>query len=173
MYFASSSINTGSVQFNSHLFLSPIGARTLQMPVPYPPPNVEAYTRTPSHQPLLFGRKGIDHQGSVSSILISSDVDFFFCSTSSSAFVSQFFHPNHHVPSKEGSLLRVRGRGRRQDRKVGLMASLCWMSQPCGQSLGGLSAARCARTSPCCEYAATFTQKPETEREAHCAKAGG
>jgi len=33
----------------SHLFLSPIGARTLKMPVPYPPPNVEAYTQTPSH----------------------------------------------------------------------------------------------------------------------------
>jgi len=30
------------VQFNSHLFLSPIGARTLKMPVPYPPPNVGA-----------------------------------------------------------------------------------------------------------------------------------
>jgi len=27
-----------SLQFNSHLFLSPIGARTLKMPVPYPPP---------------------------------------------------------------------------------------------------------------------------------------
>jgi len=50
-----------SVQFNSHLFLSPIRARTLKMPVPYPPPNVGAYTRTPSHQPLVFGRKGIDH----------------------------------------------------------------------------------------------------------------
>jgi len=32
-----SSILTRSVQFNSHLFLSPIGARTLKMPVPYPP----------------------------------------------------------------------------------------------------------------------------------------
>ena len=32
------------VQFNSHLFLSPIGARTLEMPVPYPPPSVGAYT---------------------------------------------------------------------------------------------------------------------------------
>jgi hypothetical protein len=50
-----------SVQYNSHLFLSPIGARTLKMPVPYPPPSVGAYTRTPSHQPLLFGRKGTDH----------------------------------------------------------------------------------------------------------------
>jgi len=48
-----------SVQFC--LFLSPIGARTLKMPVPYSPPNVGAYTRTPSHQPLLFGRKGTDH----------------------------------------------------------------------------------------------------------------
>ena len=35
-----------SVQFNSHLFSSPIGARTLKMPVPYSPPNVGAYTRT-------------------------------------------------------------------------------------------------------------------------------
>jgi len=35
-----------SVQLNSHLFLSPIGARTLKMPVPYSPPNVGAYTRT-------------------------------------------------------------------------------------------------------------------------------
>ena len=33
----------------------------VKMPVPYSPPNVGAYTRTPSHQPLLFGRKGIDH----------------------------------------------------------------------------------------------------------------
>jgi len=49
------------VQFNSHLFLSPIWARTLKMPIPYPPPSVGAYTRTPSHQPLLFGRKGTDH----------------------------------------------------------------------------------------------------------------
>jgi len=31
------------------------------MPVPYSPPNVGAYTRTPFHQPLVFGRKGIDH----------------------------------------------------------------------------------------------------------------
>ena len=29
--------------------LSPIGARTLQMPVPYLPPNVGVYPRTPSH----------------------------------------------------------------------------------------------------------------------------
>jgi len=36
---------------HSHLFLSPIGARTLKMPVPYPPPSVGVYTRTPSHQP--------------------------------------------------------------------------------------------------------------------------
>jgi len=50
-----------SVQFNSHLFLSPIGARTLKMPVNYPPPSVGAYTRAPSHQPLVFGRKGTDH----------------------------------------------------------------------------------------------------------------
>jgi len=32
-----------------------------KMPVSYPPPSVGTYTRTPSHQPLLFGRKGIDH----------------------------------------------------------------------------------------------------------------
>jgi len=51
----------GAVQFNSHLFLSLIGARTLKMPVPYSPPNVGANTRTPSHQPLVFGRKGTDH----------------------------------------------------------------------------------------------------------------
>jgi len=50
-----------SVQFNSHLFLSPIGARTLKMPVNYPPPSVGAYTRAPSQQPLVFGRKGTDH----------------------------------------------------------------------------------------------------------------
>ena len=50
-----------SVQFNSHVFLSQIGARTVEMPVPYPPPNVGAYTQTPSHQPLTFGRKGTDH----------------------------------------------------------------------------------------------------------------
>jgi len=50
-----------SVQFNSHLFLSLIGPRTLKMPVPYLPPSVGTYTRTPSHQPLLFGRKGTDH----------------------------------------------------------------------------------------------------------------
>ena len=48
-----------SVQF-SFMFKSD-WARTLKMPVPYPPPNVGAYTRTPSHQPLVFGRKGIDH----------------------------------------------------------------------------------------------------------------
>ena len=48
-----------SVQFNSHLFLSPIGARTLKMPVPYSPPSVGAYTRTPSHQPPL-GLKGVE-----------------------------------------------------------------------------------------------------------------
>jgi len=50
-----------SVQFNLTYFLSPIGARTLKMPVPYPPPSVGAYTRTPSYQPLEFGRKGTDH----------------------------------------------------------------------------------------------------------------
>jgi len=33
----------------SHLFLSPIGAQNLKTPVPYSPPNVEGYTRTPSH----------------------------------------------------------------------------------------------------------------------------
>jgi len=48
-----------TVQFSS--FLSPIGARTLKIPVPYSPPSVGAYTRTPSHQPLVFGRKGTDH----------------------------------------------------------------------------------------------------------------
>jgi len=40
------------VQFSSvqsHLFLSLIGARTLKMPVPYSPPHVGVYTRTPSH----------------------------------------------------------------------------------------------------------------------------
>ena len=50
-------IQDGSVQF-SFIF---IGARTLKMPVPYPPPSLGAYTRTPSHQPLVFGRKGTDH----------------------------------------------------------------------------------------------------------------
>jgi len=45
----------------SHLFLSPIGARTLKMPVPYSPPSVGVYTRTPSHRPPLFGRRGTDH----------------------------------------------------------------------------------------------------------------
>jgi len=45
----------------SHLFLSPIGARTLKMPVPYPPPNVESYTRTPLQQPLVLGSRGEDH----------------------------------------------------------------------------------------------------------------
>jgi len=50
-----------SVQFNSHLFLSLIGAQTLKMPVPYPPPSVGAYTQTPSHQPLVLGSKGTDH----------------------------------------------------------------------------------------------------------------
>jgi len=45
----------------SHLFLSPIGTRTLKMPVPYSPPNMGDYTRTPSHQPLVFGRRGTDH----------------------------------------------------------------------------------------------------------------
>jgi len=45
----------------SHLFLSPIRARTLKMPVPYSPPNVGVYTWTPLHQPLLFGRRGTDH----------------------------------------------------------------------------------------------------------------
>jgi len=55
------SFDLSSVQFNSHLFVSPIGARTLKMPVPYSPPSVGAYTRTPSHQPLVFGRKCTDH----------------------------------------------------------------------------------------------------------------
>jgi len=44
VYFA---LQFSSVQ--SHLFLSPIGARTLNMPVPYSPPSVGVYTRTPSH----------------------------------------------------------------------------------------------------------------------------
>jgi len=34
------------------------------MPVPYSPPNVGAYTRTPSHQPLVFSRRGTDHLSS-------------------------------------------------------------------------------------------------------------
>ena len=46
---------------HSHLFLSLIGARTLKMPIPYSPPNVESYTPTPSHQLLLFGHGGTDH----------------------------------------------------------------------------------------------------------------
>ena len=49
---------SGSVQFNSHLFLSPIGARTLKMPVPYPPPSVGAYTLAQSR--MLGGSKDID-----------------------------------------------------------------------------------------------------------------
>jgi len=39
----------GRCSFQSHLCLSPIGAWTLQMPVPYSPPSVESYTQTPSH----------------------------------------------------------------------------------------------------------------------------
>jgi len=52
------------VQFSSvqsHLFLSLIKAQTLKMPVPYSPPSVGVYTRTPSQQPLVFGRRGTDH----------------------------------------------------------------------------------------------------------------
>ena len=45
----------------SHVFRSLIGVRTLEMPVPYPPPKEGVYTRTSSHQPLLFGRRGTDH----------------------------------------------------------------------------------------------------------------
>jgi len=45
----------------SHLFLSPTGVRTLKIPVPYLPSNVGSYTQTPSHQPLVFGRRGTDH----------------------------------------------------------------------------------------------------------------
>ena len=45
----SSDVYIAPIQFNSHLFLSLIGARTLKMPVPYPPPSVGAYTQTPSH----------------------------------------------------------------------------------------------------------------------------
>jgi len=41
----------------SHLFLSPIGAQTLKMPVPYSPPIVGAYTRTPSHDPGAAARQ--------------------------------------------------------------------------------------------------------------------
>jgi len=40
--------NVGTVQFNSHLFLSPIGARTLKMPVPYSPSSVGANTQQQS-----------------------------------------------------------------------------------------------------------------------------
>jgi len=50
-----------SVQFNSHSLFSLIGARTLKMPVPYPPPSVGAYTLTPSHQPLVICHKCTDH----------------------------------------------------------------------------------------------------------------
>ena len=56
--------NGREIQFSSiqsHLFLSPIGARTLKIPVPYSPPIVGVYTRTPSHQPIVFGRRGTDH----------------------------------------------------------------------------------------------------------------
>ena len=54
---------SNSIQFSSILiyFLSTIGARTLKMPVPYPPPSVRANTWTPSHQPLLFGCEDLDH----------------------------------------------------------------------------------------------------------------
>ena len=52
-------VSFSSVQ--NHLLLSPIGARTLKMPVPYSPRNVGAYIRTPSHQPLVFGRRDTDH----------------------------------------------------------------------------------------------------------------
>jgi len=41
-----------------------MGARTLELPVPYPPPNVarEGYTWTPSHHHSnVFGRRGTDH----------------------------------------------------------------------------------------------------------------
>jgi len=41
-----------SVQFSSISFIfksDQVGARTLQMTVPYPRPNVESYTQTPSH----------------------------------------------------------------------------------------------------------------------------
>ena len=31
------------------------------MPVPYSPLSMQAYTRTPSRQPLVFGRRGTDH----------------------------------------------------------------------------------------------------------------
>jgi len=45
--FLSNALSFSSVQFNSHFILSPIGARTLKMPVPYLPPSVGAYTQTP------------------------------------------------------------------------------------------------------------------------------
>jgi len=53
------------VQFNLVFFLSLIGAQTLKMPVPHSPPNVEGYTRTLSHQPPLYGRRGTAHLSEV------------------------------------------------------------------------------------------------------------
>jgi len=49
------------ISVQSHLFSSPTGAQTLMVPVPYPPPSVEGYTRIPSQRPLLLDRKGSDH----------------------------------------------------------------------------------------------------------------
>ena len=59
-----------SFPVQSHLFLSLIGARTLKMPIPYPPPNVGAYTRTFHNHPPVFGQEG--HRSSPSGRLISS-----------------------------------------------------------------------------------------------------
>jgi len=68
-----------SESVSSHLFLSLIEARTLKMPVPYPPPNVGAYTRTPSHNNLssAVGAQIISHGFSLN----------FFC------FLGQWYLP--------------------------------------------------------------------------------
>ena len=41
----------------SHLLLSPIGARTLKVSVPYLPPSVGSYTRTPSQSCSAVGEQ--------------------------------------------------------------------------------------------------------------------
>jgi len=41
--------------------LNPLRLPRAQMPVPYLRPNVGVYTRTPSHQPLVFSRRVTDH----------------------------------------------------------------------------------------------------------------
>jgi len=58
----------------SHLFLSLIGARTLKMPVPYPPPNVEGYTqtRTPSQTWVTISVRPKGHRSSSLGRMISS-----------------------------------------------------------------------------------------------------